>query len=70
MLPTIEAEIDAHGRLHSVELHGPLPKCRALLPLHALLANEEAPLTEAASQDDGWLKPEEDAAWAYLHQVS
>ncbi|MBN6741792.1 hypothetical protein JKG47_14865 [Acidithiobacillus sp. MC6.1] len=69
MLQTIEVEIDAQGRVHPVELHGPLPKGRALLTLLTSLANEEAPLSEAALADD-WLKPEEDAAWAYLHQVS
>ncbi len=68
MLHTIEAEIDAQGRVHPVELHGPLPKGRALLTLLTPLANEEAPLSDAALADD-WLKPEEDAAWVYLQPV-
>jgi hypothetical protein len=65
MLPTIEVEIDAQGRVHAVGLNKPLPAGRALLTLLTQPANEETLLSEAALAED-WLKPEEDAAWAYL----
>ncbi|EGQ64083.1 hypothetical protein GGI1_23366 [Acidithiobacillus sp. GGI-221] len=41
-----------------------LPVGRALLTLLTPPANEEALLSEASLAED-WLKPEEDAAWAY-----
>lgn len=68
MLQTIEVEIDAQGQVHPVGLNQPLPQGRALLTLLTPLANEEALLSEAALAED-WLKPEEDAAWAYLQPV-
>jgi hypothetical protein len=54
--------------VHPVGLNQPLPQGRALLTLLTPLANEEALLSEAALAED-WLKPEEDAAWAYLQPV-
>ena len=68
MLQTIEVEIDAQGQVHPVGLNKPLPAGRALLTLLTPPANEEALLSESALTDD-WLKPEEDAAWAYLQPV-
>jgi len=68
MLQTIEAEIDAQGQVHPVMLHKPLPAGRALLTLLTPLANEEALLSESSLAEE-WLKPEKDAAWAYLQPV-
>ena len=68
MLQTIEVEIDAQGQVHPVGLGKPLPAGRALLTLLTPLANEESLLSESALAED-WLKPEEDAAWAYLQPV-
>lgn len=65
MLQTIEVEIDAQGQVHPVGLNKPLPPGRALLTLLTPPANEEALLSESALAED-WLRPEEDAAWAYL----
>jgi hypothetical protein len=65
MLQTIEVEIDAQGQVHVVGVDTPLPPGRALLTLLKPVANEEALLSEAALAQD-WLRPEEDAAWAYL----
>ncbi|OCB03614.1 hypothetical protein BBC27_00470 [Acidithiobacillus ferrivorans] len=65
MLQTIEVEIDAQGQVHPVGLNKPLSAGRALLTPYA---NEEALLSEAALAED-WLKPEDDAAWAYLQPV-
>ncbi len=65
MLQTIEVEIDAQGRVHPVGMCKSLPAGRALLTLLTPPANEAALLSERALAED-WLKPEEDAAWAYL----
>ncbi|ACH84630.1 MULTISPECIES: hypothetical protein [Acidithiobacillus] len=64
MLQPIEVEIDAQGRIHPVGMNKALPVGRALLTLLTPPANEEALLSEASLAED-WLKPEEDAAWAY-----
>ena len=68
MLRTIEVEIDTQGQVHPVGLNKPLPPGRALLTLLTPPTNEESLLSEAALAED-WLKPEEDAAWAYLQPV-
>ena len=68
MLQTIEVEIDAQGQVHPVGLNKPLPPGRALLTLLTPPVNEESLLSEPALAED-WLKPEEDAAWAYLQPV-
>ena len=65
MLPTTEVEIDAQGLVHPVGLGKPLPAGRALL---TQLANEESLLSEFVLAE-GWSKPEEDEAWAYLQPV-
>ena len=68
MLQTIEVEIDAQRQVNPVGLNQSLPQGRALLTLLTPLANEEVLLSEAVLAED-WLKPEEDAAWAYLQPV-
>ena len=68
MLPTIEVEIDAQGQVHPVGLGKQLPACRALLALLTPLANEESLLSESVLAE-GWSKPEENEAWAYLQPV-
>lgn len=65
MLPTIEMDIDANGRVHPVAPLERLPVGRALLTLLVPKAEETALLAEHALAMD-WLAPEEDAAWAHL----
>ena len=65
MLQTIELDMDAQGQVYRVELNMLVPPGRVLL---TLLANEESLLSESALAED-WLRPEEDAAWAYLQPV-
>ena len=68
MIQTVEAVIDAQGRvrlLGDVHVTGP---CRALVTVldePAAIPGETALLAEAALATD-WLRPEEDAAWAHL----
>jgi hypothetical protein len=68
MIQTVEAVIDASGRvqlLGEVHVKGP---CRALVTVleePAVVPGETALLAEAALAVD-WLRPEEDAAWSHL----
>lgn len=65
MMQTIEVEIDADGRLRSLEPQIKVPPGRALLTLLSAPAEETALLAQTALAED-WLKPEEDLAWAHL----
>ena len=65
MLQTIEVEIDANGRLRSLEPQVRVPPGRALLTLLNPPAEETILLAESVLAED-WLKPEEDLAWAHL----
>lgn len=68
MIQTVEAIVDAAGRvrlLGEVHVSGP---CRALVTVleePAAAPGEAALLAEAALAAD-WNRPEEDAAWAHL----
>ena len=65
MMQTIEVEIDADGRLRSLEPRIKVPPGRALLTLLNPAFEETALLAQTALAED-WLKPEEDFAWAHL----
>jgi hypothetical protein len=65
MLRTIEVEIDAAGGIHPVERIGKLPVGRALLTLLTPAVDEALYLAESALAE-GWLRPEEEEAWAHL----
>jgi hypothetical protein len=65
MLQTIEVEIDAEGRLRSLEPQVRVPAGRALLTMLNSPVDETSLLAEPALAED-WLKPEEDLAWAHL----
>jgi hypothetical protein len=64
MQTSIEVEIDSAGHVQPLEPNAVLPQGRALLvwPVPEHLA--PALLSERSLAD--WLRPEEDAAWAYL----
>jgi hypothetical protein len=68
MIQTVEAIIDAAGRVQLLgEIHVAGP-CRALVTVldePAATPGEAALLAEAALAVD-WSRPEEDAAWSYL----
>lgn len=68
MIQTVEAVIDAAGQvrlLEAVQLSGPRRALVTVLEEPAAVPNEAALLAEPALAAD-WLRPEEDAAWAYL----
>jgi hypothetical protein len=67
MLHTIEVEVevDSNGRGHPLEPLARLPAGRTVLTLLDSPASDSALLAEAALAE-GWLKPEEDDAWAHL----
>lgn len=68
MIQTVEAVIDAAGRVRLLgEFHVGSP-CRALVTIldePASIPGESALLAEPALAVD-WLRPEEDAAWSHL----
>jgi hypothetical protein len=64
MARTIEVEIDAAGEIHPIKPDTPLPQGRALLYWPEDEEHYPALMSEKALED--WLRPEEDAAWAYL----
>jgi hypothetical protein len=68
MIQTVEAVIDAAGRVQLLgEVHVASP-CRALVTVleePAAVPGETALLAEAALAAD-WSRPEEDAAWSHL----
>ena len=68
MIQTVEATIDANGQvrlLGAVQVDGPRRALVTVLEEPAMIPGEAALLAEAALAED-WLRPEEDAAWAYL----
>jgi len=72
MIQTVEAVVDADGRvrlLGQIHVTGP---CRALLTVleePAAVPGEAALLSEAALAED-WLRPEEDVAWSSLQPAT
>ncbi len=71
MIQTVEAIIDASGQvrlLGPVSVDGPRRALVTILEEPAAVPGEAALLSEAALAED-WLRPEEDAAWAYLQPV-
>lgn len=71
MIQTVEAVIDATGRVRLLEeVHVTSPQ-RALVTLleePAVVPGEAALLAEAALTED-WSRPEEDVAWSHLQQA-
>lgn len=68
MIQTVEAVIDASGRVHLlgvVTVNAPRRALVTVLEEPAALPGEAALLAEAALAED-WSRPEEDAAWLYL----
>lgn len=68
MIQTVEAIVDASGKVRLLgELHV-VGSCRALVTVleePAVVPGEAALLAEAALAID-WSRPEEDAAWSHL----
>ena len=67
MIRTVEAVVDASGRvqlLEEVRVSGPRRALVTVLDEAAAVPGEVALLAEAALSD--WNRPEEDAAWSYL----
>ena len=67
MFPTIEAEVDAEGRIRPKESISLLPGSRVLITVLESEGLESALLSEPALAAD-WQRPEEDAAWSHLNQ--
>jgi hypothetical protein len=68
MIQTVEAVIDAQGRVHlltDVRLDGPRRALVTVLAESAEWPGETALLSEPALAED-WNRPEEDQAWAHL----
>ena len=65
MIRTIEVEIDDIGQVYPSDPNTTLPKGRAPLTWQTDPDIECMLLSEATLSVD-WLRPEEDAAWAYL----
>jgi len=68
MIQTVEAVVDADGRvrlLEAVILSGPRRALVTVLDESAAVPGEAALLAEAALAVD-WNRPEEDAAWSHL----
>ncbi len=68
MIQTVEAVIDANGQirlLSPITVDAPRGALVTVLEEPAVVPGEAALLAEAALAED-WLRPEEDAAWAYL----
>ena len=68
MLQTIEVEIEPNGHLRLLDDTQVLRPGRALLTLLEPVDMATCQWAEPALAED-WLKPEEDAAWAYLQPV-
>jgi hypothetical protein len=68
MIQTVEAVIDAEGKVELLEPIRVTGRTRALVTIldePPGVAGESALLAEAALAED-WNRPEEDAAWAHL----
>jgi hypothetical protein len=71
MIHTVEAMIDSQGRvqlLEEVKIDAPRRALVTILDEPPEWPDETALLSEPALAE-GWLRPEEDAAWAYLQSV-
>ncbi len=71
MIKAVEAVIDERNRVRLLEfvpLPGPRRAFVIILDEPAISVSETALLSEPALAED-WNRPEEDAAWSYLHQV-
>jgi hypothetical protein len=67
MIKTVEAVVDANGRirlLEDVSVAGPRRALVTVLDEPAATPGETALLAEPALAD--WLRPEEDVAWSHL----
>lgn len=64
MMRTVEVEVDEAGQVHTVDPLCHLPAGRATL-VWDTAGSELFRVSEQALAQD-WLRPEEDAAWAYL----
>jgi len=65
MAHTVEVEIDDLGGIHPLQPDAKLPAGRALLTWPTSEKSLGYLLSEKSLAED-WLRPEEDAAWAYL----
>lgn len=68
MIQTVEAVVDATGRVHllgEIQVAGPRRALVTVLEEPAAVPGEAALLAEAAMAAD-WLRSEEDAAWSHL----
>lgn len=68
MIQTVEAVVDAAGRVHllgNVQISGPRRALVTVLEEPAAIPDEASLLAEAALAVD-WLRPEEDAAWSHF----
>ncbi len=65
MTRTVEVEIDEAGGVHPLQPGQQLPSGRALLVWPVSEESLGYLLSEKSLAED-WLRPEEDAAWAYL----
>ena len=71
MIQTVEAVIDASGRVHLlgvVNVDAPRRALVTVLEEAAIVPGESALLAEPALAED-WSRPEEDAAWSYLQSA-
>lgn len=66
MTHTLEVEIDNEGNIHPVDGTVKPPAGRATLVWDSA-GHELYEISEKTLAED-WLRPEEDAAWAYLQQ--
>ena len=64
MTRTVEVEVDEAGEIHPLDRSCHLPAGRATLVWDTAGSELFQVSEEALGQD--WLRPEEDAAWAYL----
>ena len=65
MTRTIEVEIDESGNIHPIQPDLKLPPGRALLVWPVPEVAMGLIMSETSLSRD-WLRPEEDAAWAYM----
>ena len=71
MIQTIEAIVDADGRvqlLEDIQINSPRRALVMVLEEMAAVPGETALLSEASLAVD-WNRPEEDAAWSHLQSV-
>jgi len=69
VIQTVEAVIDANGQirlLSPITVDAPRRALVTVLEEPAVVVPGEAALLAEAALAEDWLRPEEDAAWAYL----